>query len=47
MKLLPQVTGLESGLVLAYLFDTEVILHACDNRISGKKGWFVKESKGT
>ena len=37
MKLLPQVTGLESGLVLVYLFDTEAILHACDNRKSEKK----------
>ena len=32
MNLLRQAMGLESGLVLAYLFDTEAILHACDNR---------------
>ena len=47
MKLLRQATGLESGLVVAYLFDTEAIPHACDNRKSKKKSWFVKGTKGT
>ena len=37
MKLLWQATGLESGLVLAYLFATEAIPHACDNRKSEKR----------
>ena len=37
MKLLQQAAGLESGLVLAYFFDTEVIPHACDSRKSKKK----------
>ena len=37
MKLLRQATGLESGLVLAYLFVTVAIPHACDNRKSEKK----------
>ena len=34
VNLLRKATGLESGLVFAYLFDTEVILHAYDNRKS-------------
>ena len=34
MNLLQQATDPESGLVFVYLFDTEAILHACDNRKS-------------
>ena len=40
--MLGQATSLESGLVFAYLFDTEA-LHACDKY----KGLFVKGTKGT